>query len=557
MPQNFIESRREQGFLLPPDVRDWLASDHLAWFVIDAVKGMDVRAFYAAYRADGHGAAAYEPSVMVTVILFAFATGVRSSRAIERHCREHVAFRVITGNLVPDHVTVARFICRHQRALSGLFTDVLKLCHEAGLVKRGVVSIDGTRIAGNANPDVNFHFEQIAREVLAEVTATDEAEDAQLGEARGDELPEQLRTAEGRREFLRQARERLLGDDGSAEGVSEAAETGEEAGEEAIGEREADAPDEEPEDCALTEQSDGEAENEEPERRSTPEFCFDSSHITDAGGGRRRWLSEAKRQLERHRWDNPDPISRSRVERLLLALERLEAELSAERAGNEAYEAYRQQGRMRDGRRFGRPPDPHLPPQVPEGKVNVTDPDSRPIPIGFGFVQGYNAQTAVNEHQVVLAAEITNLSTDFSQLSPMVAAVLRELGRAGIDQKLLDAVAADAGYWNEQQMDDVVNNRHIPVLVAPDKGSRGTPKRWQNEPRANWMRTVLTSDHGRERYAKRKQTVEPLYGDTKHNKGFIRFHRRGRIKVRTEFRLLMMAHNLTKVHRAQIATPAA
>jgi single stranded DNA-binding protein len=192
-----------------------------------------------------------------------------------------------------------------------------------------------------------------------------------------------------------------------------------------------------------------------------------------------------------------------------------------------------------------------------EQKVNVTDPDSRPIPIGFGFVQGYNAQTAVDEEQIVLAAEITNLSTDFSQLSPMVAAVLRELGRAGIDHKLLEAVAADAGYWNEQQMDDVVNNRHLPVLVAPDRGSRGTPKRWQNEPRANWMRTVMKSDHGRERYAKRKQTVEPLYGDTKHNKGFIRFHRRGRIKVRTEFRLLMMAHNLTKDYRHRIATVGA
>ena len=555
MPQNFIESRREQGFLLPPDVRDWLAPDHLAWFVLDAVKDMDLGAFYAAYRADGHGAAAYEPSVMVTVILFAFATGVRSSRAIERHCREHVAFRVITGNLVPDHVTVARFICRHQRALSGLFTDVLKLCEKAGLVKSGVVSIDGTRIAGNANPDVNFHFDQIAREVLAEVRATDEADDRELGEARGDELPEPLRTPEGRREFLRQAREQLLADDG-ARGRSEDADTGE-PGEDGIGEPEAHAPDEEPEDCAGTEESGAEAGNEEPARRPTPEFSFDTGKITDAGGGRRRWLSEAKRQLEQHRWDNPDPIVRSRLERLLLALERLEAELSAECAGNEAYEAYREQGRMRDGRRFGRPPDPHQPPQTPDGKVNVTDPDSRPIPIGFGFVQGYNAQTAVNEQQIVLAAEITNLSTDFSQLSPMVAAVLRELRRAGIDPSLLEAIAADAGYWNEQQMDDVVNNRHLPVLVAPDKGSRGTPKRWQNEPRANWMRTVLKSDHGRERYAKRKQTVEPLYGDTKHNKGFIRFHRRGRIKVRTEFRLLMMTHNLTKAYRHQIATMAA
>ena len=557
MAQNFIESRREQGFLLPPDVREWLAPDHLAWFVIDAVKAMDLRAFYAAYRADGHGAAAYEPSLMVTLVLYAFATGVRSSRAIERHCREHVAFRVITGNLVPDHVTIARFICRHQRALSELFTDVLKLCDKAGLVKSGVVSIDGTRIAGNANPDVNFHFEQIAREVLAGVRATDEADDQELGEARGDELPEQLRTAEGRREFLRQAREQLLGDDAGAEGVSEDAETGGEAGEKVIGEPEAQAPDEEPENGALTEESDGAAGNEEPERTPTPEFSFDSGKITDAGGGRRRWLSEAKRQLEQHRWDSPDPIVRSRIERLLLALERLEAELCAECAGNEAYEAYRQRGRMRDGRRFGRPPDPHQPPEVPEGKVNVTDPDSRPIPVGFGFVQGYNAQTAVNEQQIVLAAEITNLSTDFSQLSPMVAAVLRELGRAGIDPKLLDAIAADAGYWNEQQMDDVVANQHIPVLVAPDKGNRDTPKRWQNEPRANWMRTVLKSDDGRERYAKRKQTVEPLYGDTKHNKGFIRFHRRGRMKVRTEFRLLMMTHNLTKAYRHRIANMAA
>ena len=540
MAQNFIESRREQGFLLPPDVRDWLGADHLAWFVIDAVEQMDLSGFYAAYRADGHGRAAYEPSLMVGVILFAFATGVRSSRAIERHCREHVAFRVITGNLVPDHVTVARFICRHGRALSALFTDVLKLCHQAGLVKSGVVSIDGTRIAGSANPDVNLAFEQIALEIVAQTRATDEAEDQKFGEARGDELPQELRTPEGRRNFLRRARQALRRD------------------EEGEHPERIEEPDAEPE----TEESDAEpeveGETEEPERAPTPEFEFDAERITDAGGGRRRWLSEAKRQLEQHRWENPDPIVRSRVERLLLALGRLEADLSAERAGNEAYEAYRTQGRMRDGRRFGRPADPYQPPEVPEGKVNVTDPDSRPIPVGFGFVQGYNGQTAVNENQIVLAAEITNLSTDFSQLSPMVNATLQELRRAGIADvgRLVTAVAADAGYWNEQQMDDVINNQHIPVLVAPDKGSRATPKRWLTDGRANWMRTVLKSDDGHRRYAKRKQTVEPLYGDTKHNRGFIRFHRRGRVKVRTEFRLLMMTHNLTKAYRHQIATTA-
>ena len=184
--------------------------------------------------------------------------------------------------------------------------------------------------------------------------------------------------------------------------------------------------------------------------------------------------------------------------------------------------------------------------------MNTTDPDSRPIPIGFGFVQGYNAQAAVNEQQIVLAAETTNISTDFSQLDPMVTATLDELRRAGIDQRP-EAVAADAGYWNEQHMDEVVANKHIPVLVAPDKGSRGTPKRWLSSGRASWMRSVLGSQHGQQRYRKRKQTVEPLFGNTKHNSGFYRFHRRGRTKVRLEWRPLMMNHNLTKLHRHQLA----
>src|SRR3954447_20024632 len=150
MPQNFNASRREQGFLLPPDVREWLPADHLAWFVIDAVAEMELAAFYAAYRADGHGRAAYEPSQMVALVLYAFATGQRSSRAIERHCRQDVAYRLITGNVIPDPATIARYICRHERALAELFGEVLKLCGRAGLVGSGVVSIDGTRIAGNA-----------------------------------------------------------------------------------------------------------------------------------------------------------------------------------------------------------------------------------------------------------------------------------------------------------------------------------------------------------------------------------------------------------------------
>jgi transposase len=516
MPQNFIESRREQGFLLPPDVREWLPADHLAWFVIDAVAEMDLSAFYAAYRADGHGRAAYEPSLMVALVLYAFATKQRSSRAIERHCRQDVAYRVITGNLVPDHATIARFVCRHERALAELFGEVLKLCDRAGLVRPGVVSIDGTRIAGNASPEVNHEFDRIAREIVAEAKATDAAEDELFGEARGDELPEQLRTPEGRREFFRQARRRRS-DDADAEELAE--------------EREAEAAKEVP-------------------------LELDAARIVARTQGREGWLREGKRQLEQHRCRHPDPIPRSRRERLLLAAERLEADLDVEGRANEAYEHYRATARDRLGRRPGGRADPHRPAAVPAGRVNVTDPDSRSIPVGFGFVQGYNAQAAVSERQIVLAAEITNSSTDFSQLDPMVTATLEELERVGIEQPP-EAVAADAGYWNEQHIDEVTANKQIPVLIPPDKGSRGTPRRGWTGGRYAWMRNVLATEHGRRLYRKRKQTVEPLFGDTKHNSGIHRFHRRGRVKVRTEWRLLMLTHNLTKLHRYRLAAVAA
>jgi transposase len=515
MAQNFIESGREQGFLLPPDVREWLPADHLAWFVIDAVGEMDVDGFYAAYRADGHGRAAYEPSVMVALILYAFATNVRSSRGIERHCRQDVAYRVITGNLVPDHATVARFICRHEQALADLFGEVLRLCDRAGLVKPGVVSIDGTRLDGNCSPDANCQFERVAREILAEAKATDEAEDELYGVERGDELPEPLRTPEGRREFFRQARDQSRRQDERSELPED--------------------PEEVSEEVALE---------------------FDPARIVARVQGREGWLREGKRQLERHRWQHPDPIPRARPDRLLLAAERLESDLEVERHANAAYEQYRAHGRTKDGRRLPSPPKPYVPPEVPAGRVNITDPDSKPLPVSFGFVQGYNAQAAVNEQQIVLAAEITNTSTDFSQLDPMVTATLNELDRIGVTE-LPQAVVADAGYWNEQHIDEVVANKHIPVLIPPDKASRGTPRSTWSGGRYDWMRRVLATELGGLIYRKRKKTIEPIFGHTKHNAGVNHFHRRGRVKVRTEWRLLMMTQNLAKVYRHQLAATGA
>ena len=173
MSQNFIAVDREQSFLLPPSLRDWVPEDHLVWTILGTVEELDLSAFYGSYRADGHGRAAYDPSMMVALLLYAYAMGIRSSRGIERECVEDVAYRVIAANLKPDHSTIAEFRCRHEAALAGLFTDVLGVCARAGLVTVGVVAIDGTKMSANASQERNHGYERVAREILAEAARID------------------------------------------------------------------------------------------------------------------------------------------------------------------------------------------------------------------------------------------------------------------------------------------------------------------------------------------------------------------------------------------------
>jgi transposase len=209
MAQNFIACDREQELLLPPSLREWLPPDHLAWFVLDAVEAMDLSGFLAGYRDDGWGRAAHDPAMMVALLVYAYAIGERSSRRIERRCHEDVAVRVITANQAPDHTTVARFRQRHETSLSALFGDVLELCAEAGLVHVDVIAVDGTKVHANASQHANSDYERIAREILDEAAETDRLEDEQFGDRRGDELPPELSTAQGRRGWLRDAKRRL------------------------------------------------------------------------------------------------------------------------------------------------------------------------------------------------------------------------------------------------------------------------------------------------------------------------------------------------------------
>jgi transposase len=453
---------------MPPNMRDWLPDDHLALFVVDAVGVMDLAPFYRAYRADGHGRAAYEPSVMVALILYCWSRGMRSSRRIERACVEDVACRVIVAQQRPDHATIARFVVRHERALQGLFGEVLGLCAEAGLASVGVIAIDGTKIAANASRDRTLDYERIAREIVEEAIATDKAENEQFGERRGDELG--------------------------------------------------------------------------------PEVPL--------GDGRREWLRKAAQKLERERAARARPIPRSRAKRLVDAKQRLEEELAVECRANAEYEAFRARGVDKTGRRLHHNlTKPYTPPASPAGKLNLTDPDSRLVRGMRGWVQGYNAQAACNEQNLIIAAEVTNSSGDFGSLGPMLDEARRELAAAGVTGTP-SLVLADAGFWHTEQMNEITA-RGTPVLIPPDSTRRkGHARPGSNGGHFDFMREVLSRPPGTALYKQRAQLIEPFFGDVKHNRGFTRFARRGRSAAQTEWRLIAATHNLLKLHRHFQTLPA-
>jgi transposase len=469
MPQNFLACDRDQPLLLPPDLREWLPEDHLAWFVIEAVDELDLEPFYAAYRSDGHGASAHEPKMMVGLLAYAYCIGERSSRAIERRCREDLAFRVICANQVPDHATIARFRVRHQEALADLFGGVLGLCAKAGLVDTAVLAVDGSKLEASASNHATRGYEQIAAEILAEAGRIDAAEDEIHGDARGDELPEQLTTRHGRKQ----------------------------------------------------------------------------------------WLREAKEELERERAAKAQPVPRERSERLQLCRERLVEDWQTEHWANRAYEAWRARGVAADGSRrmASGTTKPHEQPPKPEGKINLTDPDSKNMKAYRGYLQGYNAQTVTTERQIIVAAEIAPDGLDFAQLEPMVSAAERELEGAGVKARP-EVVLADAGYWSNEHIDSL-RERGITPLVAADAERSTGPRKTRLGGPYDFMRRALQSATGKELYSRRQVMVEPVFADIKQNRRAGRFKHRGRAAVRSEWRLIAATHNLLKLYRSGLAPAGA
>jgi transposase len=512
MALNFVGCDRGQLLLMPPSLTEWLPENHLVWTVLGAVDQMDLSLFVDGYRMGAAGRAPYDPAMMVALLLYAYARGNRSSRRIERACLEDVAYKVICSMRVPDHSTIAEFRRRHQTEIAELFDQVLGLCKEAGMVSVGVIMVDGTKIKANASMDQNRSYSGVVREILREAEETDRREDELYGDARGDELPEQLRTAEGRKQALADAKRRIEERKGRPVGP------------------------------------------QKPER----DVEVDPELVLGQGGrprGRREWPRAARRELESRRQREAEPIPRDREDRLFQALGRLEENHRVDLAANDAYEQWRASSRDTLGRVMKGYSKPYTPPTVPDGTINLSDPDSRVMRSkGLPHRQAYNVQTAVTEQQIILAAEISIDAPDFGHLEPTLDRALAHLSRHGITEPP-EAVVGDAGYWHTRQI-EAIADRGIEVLVPPDGAAREGKRPGWEDGVYEQMREKLKTHRGRSLYALRKITIEPVFGQIKYNRRIDQFMRRGRAAVHSELRLVAATHNLLKLHNHWIANTA-
>jgi len=453
----------DQALLLPPSLKEWLPEGHLASFLLDVVRELDLSAIYAHYDFEenhdekgqvvGHraksnrGSPAYEPRMMTGLLLYGYVTGVTSSRAIERKCIEDVAFRVLSGDQKPDHDTVASYRRIHLLALEGLFLQVLRLCQEAGLVKLGHVALDGTKVKANASKHKAMSYGRMkekepelarqVRELLARAEATDQEEDQRYGKGkRGDELPEALA------------------------------------------------------------------------RRQT----------------RLAKIREAKAALE------------------------AEAKAEAQKRRQEEEEDRRKREEEGKGKKSGKPIQIR---EEPEDRAqrNFTDPESRIMVDGQkAYIQGYNAQAAVDhEKQVIVACDVVNMAPDQPQLVGMLDKVEANMGRKP------EELSADAGYFSEANVQELAD-RKIDPLVAAQRQRHGERAEVSQKPPprgTRWKERMihkLSTETGRRRYALRKVTVEPVFGQIK-TRGLVRFWLRGLEKARGEWALWCLSHNLLKLWR--------
>jgi transposase len=514
MAHSYLPVDRDQRFLLPPDVREWLPEGHLAWFVLDVVARVDTSVLHARHPNDGVGRRAYDPDMLLGVLVYAYCTGQRSSRQIERLCDVDVAYRVICANHRPDHTTIARFRQHHQDHAQRLFTDVLVLCHAAGLATIGVIAVDGTKIGADASLKANRTRDQIEAEVRAmfdEAATTDAAEDRLFGDTRGDELPAEL--ADPRRRGARL--DAALAELDAQRVAADAAR-----------------------DDARSQRAVKEANAAAQGRRLPGRKPKSSDPVADAEAG-----LEAAREKAAQR--------RAEIE-ARAARENRRPKGPAFRGGKGIAEA---QARL-DAAKQAAAADPDVV-DTEALRVNTTDPHSRIMKSPQGWVQGYNAQAGVNDQGVVVAAAVTQDGNDAKQCAPMMAATEAALHAAGVFDPI-GMLLFDAGYWSDANATAEGPSRLIATTkdykqrkAARDLGATVGEPPGDAAP-LEAMEHRLRTAEGAALYAKRSVTVEPVFGQVKDGRGFRRFMRRGLHAVDAEWQLICATHNLLKLHRTSI-----
>lgn len=478
----------DQSFLFPPSPRDWLPEDHLVYFILDVVELLDLHEIESVLQAkDPRGERAYDPAMMVALLIYAYCIGIFSSRKIAQATYEQVAFRVLTGDQHPHFTRINSFRKAHLDVFADLFKQVLVLCQEAGLIKLGHVALDGTKMQGNASKHKAMSYEfmqelerKLEREIaelLAQADEADAMDDERLGEGEEEEcLPAELKRRTDRLEKLRAAKEAL---------EAEA--------------REARA-------AHLRELADG---------------C--DERAATAAEDRQRKLNET-----------------------LASKRRAAADELSDRDVDDDEPPFQ----TPDGLPMHRPRttpngEPH-----PKAQRNFTDPDSRIMESGGSFLQGYNCQAAVDDaHQIVVGAAVSNQPPDAGNFEPMMKQVVENVG-------VPSAATGDTGFWMPG-VEEASAALGIEAYIATERR-----KHWDAEPKQtsgppppdadprDRMRHKTRTTDGRAIYARRKGTVEPVFGQIKEVRGFRRFSLRGIGAVNAEWLLICLTHNLLKLFRA-------
>jgi len=504
-PKSFRPWNPEQTLLLPPSPVDWLPENHLVFFLLDLAGELDLEEIHAVYRQkDPRGEKAYDPRMMVVLLLYAYCVGLPSSRKIEKACWEDAAFRVLTGNQQPDHSRISDFRRRHLSALAGLFVQVLRLCQKAGLVNLGQVALDGTKIRANASKHKAMSHERMLkserqlegemRALLRKAEIIDAQEDGQVGKGkRGDELPEELQRRSSRLEWIRKAKAELEAEAAAAKAAK---------------------------------------------RNEQAEAAEQEAEASEASGDEQRSQRAARRSRSARK--RADDAQRLAIEKAGAA----GLELSTVAAAETDPSAMPQRTLPTDA--AGNP--------KPQAQRNFTDPDSHILKGSAGWIQGYNAQAAVDrDHQVIVAIGVSNQPSDAVHLLPMLERIEVNTGR------MPDALIADAGYCSTANL-EACEEKGLEAYISTSRqqhGQRPRPSRGRAPRDLNArgrMDRKLRSVTGQAIYALRKTVVEPVFGQIKGARGLDRFRLRGLEQVNGEWALMATTHNILKLFRASMAT---